>query len=122
MNKDKKLQQLFVPLIFLFLTFVPVIIFDILPNVYIQKMPEVIWIIFYLILSISMWIWGILFHFIPIGVYIAILVAYTVVSWKWILKQKKGNTMYGIVWLVLCVLSTIMYWRGDAILYERCRQ
>ena len=122
MNKDKKLQQLFVPLIFVVLTFVPVIIFDILPNVYIQKMPEVIWIIFYLILSISMWIWGILFHFIPIGVYIAILVAYTVVSWKWILKQKKGNTMYGIVWLVLCVLSTIMYWRVDAILYELCRQ
>ncbi len=112
MNKDKKLCLLLVPLIFIILLFVPGMIF--VPKADAQGMPEVIWNISFLMLALAFIIWTILFYYIPIGVYIAMLAVYTVVSWTWILKRKKGTVMYFIVWLVLCVLSIYMYWKwGD---------
>ena len=120
MNKDKKLCLLIVPLIFMVVIFAPVIIFEILPRAFMQKMPDVLFALlnpFVLILGILGWIWCVIFEHIPIGVYIVILVVYTVVSWTWILRQKKGNAVYFIVWFVLCVLSILMYWKwGDLYL------
>lgn len=117
MNKDIKLRLLLVPLIFMVLIFVPVIIFEIAPRAFIQKMPDVLFALlnpFVLILGILGGIWCVTFDHIPVGVYIMILIVYTVVSWTWILKQKKSNAMYFIVWSVLCVLSILMYWKwGD---------
>lgn len=78
MNQDKKLRLLLVPLIFMVLIHVPMMIYDVAPNAYIQEMLEVLWIIFWLILSISVLIWCVTFYHILIGVYIAILVVYTV--------------------------------------------
>lgn len=118
MNQDKKLPLLLVPLIFIVLLYVPVMILDIIPNVYIQQMPEVLRITCVLILGISVLIWASFFYYIPIGVYIALLVVYTVVSWRWILRQKKGGAMYFIVWLVLCVLSILLYWRWEPEYYS----
>ncbi len=121
MNKDKKLCLLLVPLIFMVLIFVPVIIFEIAPRTFIQKMPDVLFALlnpFVLILGIlGGGIWCVTFDHIPVGVYIVILVVYTVVSWTWILRQKKGNAMYFIVWSVLCVLSILMYWKWGDIYY-----
>ena len=111
MNKDIKLPLLLVPLIYMVLLHVPAMILDIVPNAYIQGMPDVIERTCLLILLISMIIWCLFFYYIPTGVYIAILVVYTLVSWRWILRSKKGNVMYFIVWLVLCVLSILMYWK-----------
>ncbi len=111
MNKDIKLSLLLVPLIFMILLFVPAMIEGIVPNAYIQGMPDVIERTCLLILVTSMIIWCLFFLYIPTGVYIAILVVYTVVSWRWILRSKKGNAIYFIVWLVLCVLSILMYWK-----------
>ena len=110
MDPDKKKRLLIVPLIFIVLLYVPAMIYDIVPNEYIEEMPEVLWNPCVLILCISMLIWCALFVHIPIGVYIAMLVGYTIVSWTWILRRKKGNAMYFIVWFVLCVLSILMYW------------
>ena len=111
MKQDKKLLLLLVPLIFVMVLVVPLLILDIVPRSYIQGMPDVIWGTYALILGTSMIIWCLFFYYIPTGVYIAILVVYTVVSWRWILRSKKGNAMYFIVWLVLCVLSILMYWK-----------
>ena len=111
MKQDKKLYFLIVPLIFMILLFVPAMIFDIVPNAYIQGMPDVIERTCLLILITSTIIWCLFFLYIPTSVYIAILVVYTVVSWRWILRSKKGNEIYFIVWLVLCVLSILMYWK-----------
>ena len=93
MNKDKKLCLLLVPLIFMVLIFAPVIIFEILPRAFIQKMPDVLFALlnpFVLILGILGGIWCVTFDHIPTSIYIVILIVYTVVSWTWILKQKKG--------------------------------
>ena len=111
MKQDKKLLLLLVPLIFVMVLVVPLLILDIVPRSYIQGMPDVIWGTYALILGTSMIIWCLFFYYIPTGVYIAILVVYTVVCWRWILRSKKGNVMYFIVWLVLCVLSILMYWK-----------
>ena len=111
MNRDKKLRLLLVPLIFMVLIHIPMMIYDIAPNAYIQEMSEVLWTIFWLIICISVLIWCVTFYHILIGVYIAILVVYTVVSWIWIWKQKKGNVMYFIVWFILGALSILLYWR-----------
>lgn len=116
-NQDKKMRLLLVPLIFVVLLYVPVMISDIISWAYIQEISEVLWFIFAAILDISTIIWCALFVYIPIGVYIAMLVVYTVVSWTWILRRKKGNAMYFIVWLVLCVLSILMYWKWWEIYY-----
>lgn len=81
---------------------------------YIQEIPEVIRIPYVVISCIPVFLWAFTFYHIPIGVYIAILAIYTVVSWAWILWKKKGTAMYFIVWLVLGVLSILMYWKyGD---------
>lgn len=98
-------------MIFTILLYVPVMILYIISDAYIHEMPEVLWNLCVSILCISMLIWCVLFLYIPIGVYIAMLIVYTVVSWTWILRRKKGNAMYFIVWLVLCVVSILMYWR-----------
>lgn len=111
MNQDKKLRLLMAPLFFMVLLFVPGMIFDIVPSAYIEEMPEVIWVTFWLILWMQVLIWAFTFYHIPIGVYIAVLTVYTVVSWTWILIRKKGTVMYFIVWLVLCALSILMYWK-----------
>ena len=111
MNQDKKMRLLLVPMIFTILLYVPVMILKFIPNAYLQEMPEVLWSPFALILCTPMLIWCVLFVYIPIGVYIAMLVVYTVVSWTWILRKKKGNLMYFVVWLILCALSILMYWK-----------
>ncbi len=111
MDQDKKMRLLIVPMIFTILLYVPVMILYIISDAYIHEMPKVLWNLCVSILCISMLIWCVLFLYIPIGVYIAMLVVYTVVSWTWILRRKKGNAMYFIVWLVLCVVSILMYWR-----------
>lgn len=118
MNKDKKLRLLLVPLIFMILLFVPGMVLDIAPDAYIQGMPDVIWKIFLAILWSTLIIWTILFYYVPKGVYIAMLVVYTVVSWMWIFRQKKGNAMYAIVWLVLCLLSILMYWKWGSLYHD----
>lgn len=111
MDPDKKKRLLFVPLIFIVLLHVPAMILVIAPKAYLLgggiglRNPCV------LILGISMLIWWALFLHIPIGAYIALLAVYTCASWTWILRRKKGNAMYFIVWLVLCVVSILMYWR-----------
>ena len=120
MDKDKKSPLLLVPLIFMVLLHVPVMIEYIAyecMNVNILASPEVIRITFLAILSISVLIWCVTFYHIPIGVYIVILVVYTVVSWKWILKRKKGTAMYFIVWFVLGVLSILLYWKFEPEYY-----
>lgn len=117
MNQEKNLRLLLVPMIFVVLLYVPVMISDIISWAYIQEISEVLWFIFAAILDISTIIWCALFIYIPIGVYIAMLAVYTVVSWTWILRRKKGNAMYFIVWLVLCVLSILMYWKWWEIYY-----
>ena len=122
MKQDKKLLLLLLPLIFVVLLVVPLLILDIVPRSYIQGMPDVIWGTYALILGTSMVIWCLFFYYIPTGVYIAILVVYTVVSWRWILKSKKGNVMYFIVWLVLCVLSILMYWKWGSEYCNLIRQ
>lgn len=110
-DQDKKMRLLLVPMIFTILLYVPVMILYIISDVYIQEMPEALWNLCVSMLCISMLIWCVLFLYIPIGGYIAMLIVYTVVSWRWILRQKRGNAMYFIVWLVLCVVSILMYWR-----------
>ena len=117
MDPDKKKRLLLVPLIFIVLLYVPVMILDIISIAYIQELPEVLRITFWEILGISVVIWAIFFYYIPIGVYIAMLVVYTVVSWRWIQRRKKGNAMYFIVWLVLCVLSILLYWKFEPEYY-----
>lgn len=125
MNKDKKIRLLLVPMIFMILLFVPMVILGIAPesmNAYIQEMPKVIWYLCLIILLSSMSIGGVIYFYIPIGVYIAMLVVYTGVCWTWILKQKKANMMYAIVWFVLCVFSVLMYWKGGTFACELFRQ
>ncbi len=117
-DSDKKKRLLLVPLIFIVLLYVPVMIYDIIPIAYIQELPEVLRTIFWLILCISVGVWCTFFYYIPIGVYIAILVVYTVVSWRWILRRKKGNAMYSIVWFVLCVSLILMYWKWGPEYYS----
>ena len=115
MKKDKKLRLLLVPLIFMVLIFVPGMIVMIVS--YIPVRPDVIQIIFGLILGISMMMWFFTFYHVPIGVYIVILAVYTVVSWTWILLKKKGTAMYFIVWLGLGVLSVLLYWKWGDLYY-----
>ena len=111
MSQDKKIRLLLVPMIFTILLYVPVMILYTISDAYIQEMPEVLWNLCVSILCTSMLIWCVLFLHIPIGVYITMLVVYTVVSWTWILRQKKGNAKYFIVWFTLGVLSILMYWK-----------
>ena len=111
MNQEKKIRLLLVPLIFIVLLYVPAMGLDIVPSVFFLGGGMRTWNPCVLILFISMWLWCALFYYMPVGVYIAMLVVYTVVSWRWILRQKRGNAMYFIVWLVLCVVSILMYWR-----------
>lgn len=111
MNQDKKIRLLIAPLILIVLLYVPAIGLDIVPDVFFLGGGMRTWNPCVLILFISMWIWCCLFYYIPIGVYITMLVVYTVVSWRWILRQKKGNAKYFIVWFTLGVLSILMYWK-----------
>lgn len=117
-NKDKKLRLLLVPLLFIVLLYVPVMILKFIPNTYMQEMPEELRVPCALILCIAMLVWCALFLHIPIGIYIAILVVYTVASWTWILRRKKGNAKYFIVWIVLSVLSILMYWKWGVIYHS----
>ena len=121
MDPDKKKRLLIVPLIFMVLLHVPVMVDEIAyecMNANILESPEVIKCLYLGMLYISVVIWGSLFYYIPIGVYVAILVVYTVVSWTWILRRKKGNAMYFIVWFVLCALSILMYWKWGLEYYS----
>ena len=118
MSQDKKIRLLIVPLIFIVLLYVPVMILKLIPNAYMQEMPEALRLPCALILCTPMIIWCAFFLHIPIGVYIAMLVVYTVVSWTWILRWKKGNAVYFIVWFTLCVLSILMYWKWGVIYHS----
>ena len=111
MNQEKKIRLLLVPMIFVVLLYVPVMGLAIVPKAYLLGGGMVLWNPCVFILCMSMLIWCALFGYIPIGVYIAMLAVYTVIVWRWILRQKRGNAMYFTVWLVLCVLSILMYWK-----------
>lgn len=117
MNKDKKLLLLLAPLVFMVVEFVPVMIYDIVPSACMQKVPFLLLYLFWLVLGILGCIWYATFYYIPIGLYIGILIVYTVISWTWILWQKKGNAIYFIIWFVLGVLSILMYWKWGELYY-----
>ena len=88
MNQDKKIHLLIAPLIFIVLLYVPVMILKLIPNAYMQEMPE------------------------------ALRLPCALILWTWILRRKKGNAMYFIVWLTLCVLSILMYWKWGVIYHS----
>ncbi len=117
-ESGKKLRLLLVPLIFIVLLHVPAMILAIVPGAYLLGGGIGLGNPFVLIFGISMLIWWVLFLHIPLGVYIALLVAYTVVSWTWVLRRKRGNAKYFIVWIVLCVLSILMYWKWGVIYHS----
>lgn len=108
MNKNKKIRLLLVPLLFVPALFIPEILIDCFSNVYL--IGDAIYYLFALPFAIALLIWRTLFDNMPIGVYIAILVVYTAASWIWILRKKKGNAVFFIVWVALCVLSIFLYW------------
>lgn len=122
MNQDKKLRLLLAPMIFVILLFVPLMLIDIIPNAYKQGILTGLYYPGYMILCTTWVIWFILFYHIPIGVYIAMLVIYTSVAWTWILRQKKGKVVYFLVWLVLGVLSILMYWKWGELFHIMATQ
>lgn len=110
-NKEKRIRMLILPLIFIILLFVPGMIETALREV-IQTMSDMLWQLYVVILfQPAFLIWTMLFYHIPLGIYIVMLVIYTAVSWRWIWKLKKGNAVYAIVWIVLCILSILLYWK-----------
>ncbi len=115
MKKDIKLCLLLAPLIFMVLLCVPAMMEGIGYRLFVREGPKVLWILHLVMLIIAMVIWGTTFYHIPIDIYIAILAVYTVVSWVWILNQKKGNALYFIMWIILCALSVQMYWEWGSI-------
>ena len=111
MNKGKRIRFLLAPLFFMVLLFVPGILLLVFPNSYLQGDVISLWNPFVLLFGIVMVIWAILFCHISTVAYIAILVIYSIVSWIWILKQKKGNLVFLIVWVALCVFTVLFYWK-----------
>lgn len=80
MNQDKKKRLLLVPMIFVVILYVPVMGLAIVPKAYLLGGGMVLWNPCVFILCRSMLIWCALFGYTPIGVYIAMLAVYTVVS------------------------------------------
>ena len=111
MNKDKKLRLLLAPFIFIIILFIPGMIRVITPDGYIKGMSDALWNIFLAVECPVLIIWAILFYYISTSLYIAMVVVYTVISWTWIHRKKKGNVLYFIVWLILCVVSILLYWK-----------
>ncbi len=105
------MRLLLVPLIVIVLLYVPAMGLDIVPSAFFLGGGMRTWNPCVLMLFISMCLWCRLFYYMPVGVYIVLLVVYTVVSWGWILRQKKGNVKYFIVWFTFGVLSILMYWK-----------
>lgn len=111
MKFDKKKQLLLIPLVFLLFLHIPAMIANIIPETQLQKMPELIWFIYVVVLSISMLIWCMLFLYIPLYIYVLILLLYTVISWILCTRKTKWDIKYCIVWITLCVVSILMYWK-----------
>ena len=94
------------------LLFVPGILLLVFPNAYLQGDAIALWNPFVLLYGIAMFIWATLFYNISTVAYIAMLVIYSIISWIWILKKKKeGNSVFLLVWVALCVLTVLLYWK-----------
>lgn len=111
---DKKKRILLVPLISMVLIHLPVavlIIADEYLNINLYATPDAIKLPFLLFQGISVITWAVVFFHIHLLAYIGMIIVYTVISWTWIIKKRKGSRYYFILWLFLCTLSIILYWR-----------
>lgn len=110
-NKEKRIRMLILPLIFTILLYVPGLVFETVPYEAIRDISDNLWQVYVVIIFSGILTWGFLFVHIPLGVYIVMLIVYAVVSWSWILELKKGNKVYALAWIVLCILATLLYWK-----------
>lgn len=106
-KKEKRINMLIIPMIFNILLYVPGIMNESLPYEVTNKIPHLFAMLFFWIVLT----WAILFRFIPMYIYIVMVIVYAVVSWSWILKLKKGNIIYAIAWIILCILSILLFWK-----------
>jgi len=114
MIKEKILRLLLLPLIFMVILYVPVLFFNIAPdtvNSVVDNMPTLIRILYTIILIFSMFVWCLLFYYIPLWIYIVLVLIYTSVSWVWLIKHKMKKKQYYIIWFCLATLSVFLYWR-----------
>ena len=107
----KKRCLAILPLIFIILIFIPGLILETASHDFQQGMPDALSNLVFTIKWILIILWAALFYYIPLGVYTVLVFFYTGITWGWLFKQKKGNVAFAVLWLVLCILSILMYWK-----------
>ena len=120
MEKDR-IKYLLLPIGFMIILFIPVLFADIYPeelNSIIKNLPEVLRIIYVYTLMFCVILWCLLFYHIPTSVYIIIMIVYTGGCWAWLLKRKRGNKKFFVIWVCLVILSIILYWRLGPLYYS----
>lgn len=111
MDMKKKRCLLLVPFIFIIILFIPGMIREIITAGYLKEMSDTLWNIFITIECPLLIIWALLFFYIPTVLYIVLAAVYTVISWICILRKKEGSVLFFIVWLILCIVSILLYWK-----------
>ena len=111
MQIDKKKLLLMMPLIILVLLHIPAMVANTIPEIRLQGMPELIWNTYVVLLSVAMLIWCMLFLYIPLPVFILIIMLYTGFSWLIRMRKTKWDIKYCIVWIALCIVLILMYWK-----------
>lgn len=114
MKRDKRIQLLLVPVIIMVIIHIPAMILTISEenmNINIYATPNIIKVPFIAMQSISMLIWATFFYYISIKIYTVLALLYTCVSWTYILRQKKGSVVYFAIWVILYLISILLYWK-----------
>lgn len=111
MNKvnDRKKYLTITPLLFLIILHVPAFIVDAIPELELHGLLGTLWDVFAVIIGVSMLIWGCIFYYIPTAVFLGVLITYTTVCWIWI--NKRNSIKFHIIWLLVCALLIIMYFK-----------
>ena len=114
MNQGRKIKWLFTPLIVMIFIHIPILVNEIAykcMNISILESSGMLKNFGLTMFIISMVIWCFSFYYIPTIVYILMVLLYTFFSWKWVVTQKKSNAFFFILWIILSIVSIILYWK-----------
>ena len=111
MKMNKKFKIFLLPFIFVIVLFIPGIMRMTTSISDMRETSEGLWNIFLSVESILLMTWALLFLYVPRIVYVILAIIYSTIVLIYLQRKGEGNKIFFLVWIILCIVSIVLYWK-----------
>ena len=108
---SKKTKIFLLPFIVIIVLFIPGIIRMTTSISDMRETSEGLWNLFLSVESIFLMTWALMFLYVPRIVYVLLTIIYTTIVWIYLRRKGEGNKLFFLIWIILCLVSIVLYWK-----------